>query len=93
MIDGASADGLDFDVDAILDHAGDRSGKARNGIIGNSTSAEVESAETGAAGFEIGAGISVPVGSQSGSVFMDASFEWRDGWSSVDASAGYRVSF
>ena len=73
--------------------AGDRSGKARNGIIGNSTSAEVESAETGAAGFEIGAGISVPVGSQSGSVFMDASFEWRDGWSSVDASAGYRVSF
>ena len=73
--------------------AGDRSGKSRNGIIGNSASAEVESAETGAAGFEIGAGLSVPIGSQYGSVFMDASFEWRDGWSSVDASVGYRINF
>ena len=75
-------------VDAV-----DRSGASCNGIIGCATMAEVESAEAGAVGVEIGAGLTIPLGSSSGSIFMDASLEWRKGWSSVDASVGYRVNF
>ncbi len=73
--------------------AGDRSGTARNGIIGSATMAEVESAEVGAVGVEVGAGLTVPLGSQSGSLFLDASLEYRSGWTSANASAGYRVDF
>ena len=72
---------------------GDRSGVADNAIIGSGTRAEVESAEVGAVGVEIGAGITIPLGTQYGSIFMDASLEWRQGWTSADASVGYRISF
>ncbi len=77
---------LKFDV-------GDRSGTARNAIIGDSTYAETESAEVGAVGVEVGVGISVPLGAQSGSVFADGSLEFRDGWTSANATLGYRVTF
>ncbi len=72
---------------------GDRSGTAVNGIIGCATHAEVESAEVGAVGMEAGVGLSVPLGSQYGSLFLDGSVEWRRGWTSLNASAGYRINF
>ncbi len=72
---------------------GDRSGTATNAIIGHSKRAEVESAEVGAVGIETGVGISVPLGPQSGSIFADASLEWRDNWVSTNATLGYRINF
>ena len=72
---------------------GDRSGKAKNSIIGSDSMSEVESAEVGALGVEIGAGITIPLGSESGSIFVDASLEYRRGWTSADASVGYRINF
>ena len=72
---------------------GDRSGTAVNGIIGCATHKEVESAEVGAVGLEAGVGLSVPLGSQYGSLFLDGSVEWRRGWTSLNASAGYRINF
>ncbi len=72
---------------------GDRSGTADNTLLGAATRAEVESVEVGAIGVEVGAGLTIPLGSSSGSIFMDASVECRRGWTSLDASAGYRISF
>ncbi len=72
---------------------GDRSGKARTSIIGTGIGAEVESAEVGAVGVEAGAGLTIPLGSSNGSIFMDASFEYREGWSSLNAAVGYKVAF
>ena len=72
---------------------GDRSGAAMNKIIGAATAAEVESAEVGAVGIELGAGITVPLGSQGGSVFLDASLECRHGWTTANATLGYKVTF
>ena len=73
--------------------AGDRSGSVNNTLLGSASSSEVESAEVGAVGVEVGAGLTIPLGASSGSIFMDASMEWRKGWTSVDASVGYRINF
>ncbi len=72
---------------------GDRSGTANNAIIGSKNFAEVESAEVGAVGIEIGAGLSIPLGADLGTFFLDGSVEWRTGQTSFDATAGYRISF
>ena len=73
---------------------GDRPGTATNALIhGSGASAEVESASVGSVGLEIGAGLSVPVGSRGGSVFIDGSVEFRSNYTSTNASAGYRISF
>ncbi len=72
---------------------GDRSGTATTGIVGSKTSAEVESAEVGAVGIEVGAGISVPLGSYAGSIFLDGSLEFRDQQNSANATIGYRTNF
>ncbi len=72
---------------------GDRSGTASNAIVGDKTRAEVESAEVGEVGVEFGAGISVPLGSDLGSVFLDGSVEYREGWTSANATLGYRMTF
>ncbi len=72
---------------------GDRSGTASNAMVGDTARAEVESAEVGAVGVELGAGISVPIGSDTGSVFVDGSVEFRSGWTSANATVGYRMNF
>ncbi len=72
---------------------GDRSGSVSNAIIGSATRAEVESAEVGAVGVEAGVGITVPLGTNAGSVFLDGSFEFREGWTSANATLGYRINF
>ena len=75
--------------------AGDRRGEAATRFINGSYVSNMVGAEVGAVGVELGAGLTVPVGSTpySGSFFIDGSLEFRQGWTSFDATLGYRISF
>ena len=53
----------------------------------------VESAEMGAIGLEAGIGLTIPMGQDGGSVFMDASVEVRSDYMDVNGTVGYRVNF
>lgn len=57
------------------------------------TAGEVESAEVGAFGVELGAGLTIPVGQEGGSLFFDASLELRADYTNVNATVGYRINF
>lgn len=84
-----------FEARALLKaDAGDKSGSAQNALInGAARTAEVESAEVGAVGIELGAGVSIPVGARSGAIFFDASVELRKNYTNMDANVGYRINF
>lgn len=83
-----------FECRAILRmDAGDRDVSGNAAIIGATNSRTVKSAEFGAFGVEIGAGFSIPVGQDAGAIFIDGSAEFRDGFSDVNATAGYRINF
>ncbi|MCQ2366469.1 MAG: hypothetical protein MJ056_04835 [Akkermansia sp.] len=83
-----------FECRAILRmDAGDRDVSGSAAIIGATGSRIVKSAEFGAFGVEIGAGFSIPVGQDAGAIFIDGSAEFRDGFSDVNATAGYRINF
>lgn len=70
---------------------GDRQSAASVGFINQSAYAPVESAELGAFGLELGAGISVPV--RKGSIFADSSVELRSDYTNFNATVGYRIQF
>ena len=53
----------------------------------------VESAETGAFGVEIGAGVTIPISKDSGSIFLDAALELRSDYSNINGTVGYRINF
>lgn len=53
----------------------------------------VRSAETGRFGVEMGAGMAIPLGADSGSVFLDAGVELRSREYEVNGTVGYRLSF
>ena len=73
---------------------GDRSSTASAGFAAlGRTAGEVESAEVGAFGVEVGAGLTVPVGQDGGSLFFDASLELRADYTNVNATVGYRINF
>ena len=55
--------------------------------------ASVESAEVGAVGIELGAGIVIPLGADHSSVFADVSAEFSTGYTSVNGTIGYRINF
>jgi len=55
--------------------------------------ANVESAELGAVGVELGAGLSVPVGAEGGVLFIDGSAELRSGYTNLNGTVGYRINF
>ncbi|MBR5876390.1 MAG: hypothetical protein IKZ10_06085 [Akkermansia sp.] len=61
------------------------------GFVDYTTRANIESSEKGAPGLELGAGISVPVGT--GSIFTDASVELRSDYTNFNATVGYRIQF
>ena len=61
------------------------------GFINHATRANIESAEMGAFGLELGAGISVPVGK--GSIFADGSVELRSDYTNLNVTVGYRIQF
>ncbi len=73
--------------------AGERNTDAQVNLIGQSTSGTVKGAEAGNVGLELGAGLHIPVGPESGTLFMDAGVEVREQQSDVNASVGYRLSF
>ncbi len=84
-----------FEARALIKlDAGDRESEMDTALI-NASAAKgtVRSAEMDAFGIELGAGITVPVGMESGSIFMDGSIEFRDCYTSANATLGYRVNF
>ena len=72
---------------------GDRSSEADVAFLGGHGSASVESAELGAFGVELGAGLTIPVGDDDGSIFVDGSVELRSGYTNVNGTVGYRINF
>ena len=61
------------------------------GFVNHATRANIESAEMGAFGVELGAGISVPVGK--GSIFADGAVELRSDYTNFNATVGYKIQF
>lgn len=61
------------------------------GFVDYATRAGIESAESGALGLELGAGISIPVGT--GSIFTDGALELRSDYTNFNATVGYRIQF
>ena len=72
---------------------GDRSSEVDVAFVGSSHTATVESAELGAVGVELGAGLTIPVGDDDGSIFIDGSVELRSGYTNVNGTVGYRINF
>ncbi len=74
--------------------AGDRDAAVSSSLLAlPAAGAHVRSAEQGVVGVELGAGISVPLGSESGSLFFDASFEIYSDYSEVNGVIGYQLDF
>ena len=72
---------------------GDRSSEVDVAFVGSSHTATVESAELGAVGVELGAGLTIPVGDDDGSIFIDGAVELRSGYTNVNGTVGYRINF
>jgi len=70
---------------------GDTQSDTSVGFINHATRANIESAEMGAFGVELGTGVSVPVGG--GSIFADAEVELRSDYTYFNASVGYQYTF
>ena len=72
--------------------AGDTRGEAATSFLDGLYRTNLRGAEIGRVGAEVGAGVTVPLG-RWGSVFVDGSVELRSGYTSFDASAGYKINF
>ena len=73
---------------------GDNASEADVALINGTGRGTVESAELGAFGVELGAGLSIPVGDENdGTIFFDVSAELRSGYSNVNGTVGYRINF
>lgn len=73
-------------------HAGDRRAEADMQLNGGSP-VTMSSAEAGAIGVEIGAGVTIPLGGYDASVFADFSVEFNSAYQQVNGTVGYRVNF
>ncbi|MFQ7015851.1 MAG: autotransporter domain-containing protein [Akkermansia sp.] len=83
---------VELRVNAAQD-LGDRRGEANVGLLGNPGLLQrVRGAKVGRTAVQIGAGLSVPVGTR-GTVFVDGNADIRNGASSVNGSIGYRYDF
>jgi uncharacterized protein with beta-barrel porin domain len=81
-----------FEARALVKYdLGDRQSETSVGFVDYATRTNIESAEMGAFGVELGAGISVPVGT--GSIFADGAVELRNDYTNYNASVGYRINF
>lgn len=74
-------------------HAGERRNKTSVAWADASASAAVISARDSILGAEIGAGLSIPIGSGSGVLFMDAATEFRAHRTDFSGSIGYSFRF
>ena len=73
---------------------GDTASEADVALVNGTGHGSVESAELGAFGVELGAGLSVPVGDENdGTIFFDVSAELRSGYSEFNGTVGYRINF
>ena len=82
----------EFRVNAAQD-MGDRRGETNVALLGNPGFMQsVRGARVGTTALQIGAGLSVPVGTQ-GTVFVNGNADFRDGANSVNGSIGYRYDF
>ncbi len=72
---------------------GDRKNSLDVAMLYGSRRADIESAELGAMGVELGAGLTVPVGAEGGALFLDASADVRSGYTNFNATVGYRINF
>ena len=82
----------EFRVNADQD-MGDRRGETNVALLGNPGFMQsVRGAKVGTTALQIGAGLSVPVGTQ-GTVFINGNADFRDGANSVNGSVGYRYDF
>ena len=73
--------------------AGDRDCTTNSSLIGVNAKRSVKSAEVGAFGVEVGAGLTIPVGETGGSIFMDVTGDFRSGYTEFNGTVGYRFSF
>ncbi len=74
--------------------AGDRESEMETALLNlPSARGTVRSAEMDAFGIELGAGLTVPVGFDAGSIFLDGSVEFRGSSTNANATFGYRVNF
>ena len=73
--------------------AGDRSASAKVNFAGVAGGHRMKSAEVGAFGLELGAGLTLPVSEDAGSIFADVALELRDSYTNVNGTVGYRFSF
>lgn len=72
---------------------GDRRGQANVGFLADpSYTRPVYGAKAGATAFQVGVGLSIPVGTQS-VIFADGNADIRSGSSSINGSIGYRYNF
>lgn len=74
-------------------NAGDRRSTAGVSFANGFGQAAVESAAMGVFGMELGAGVTVPLGREAGSIFADVSYELYREYSSLNAGVGYRLNF
>ena len=70
---------------------GDTRSSTSEGFVNYASRACIESAERGAMGLELGAGISMPVGH--GSIFTDGTVELRSDYTNFNTTVGYRIQF
>lgn len=70
---------------------GDTQSEATVGFVDHVSRATIESAERGAMGLELGAGLSMPVGC--GSIFADGAVELRSDYTNFNAAVGYKIQF
>ena len=83
-----------FECRALLRlDAGDRDAAVKSNFTGLAGDHSVKSAEVGAFGLELGAGLTLPMSVDAGNIFMDVSMELRSGYSSVNGTVGYRINF
>ena len=84
-----------FEARALLKvDAGDTEAESSTALLnGDGTAYDIEGAEVGAVGIEIGAGITIPMGAEGGAVFVDASADLRSGYTNINGTVGYRVNF
>lgn len=73
--------------------AGDRESEADVRLLQGGDTSSVKSAELGAFGAEVGMGITIPMGADAGSIFIDGSAELRSGYTNINGTVGYRVNF
>ena len=72
---------------------GDRRGETNVSLLGNPGFAQsVRGAKAGTTALQLGAGLSVPVGTK-GTIYVNGNADIRDGSSSVNGSVGYRYDF